>query len=144
MKVMLGIAIVAAVTTAAAAQSAQSMDKPAMGDEMKTTYTGCVEAVNQGAAFVLTHIGDEHDANMKDMKDSKGMKDTNDMKGEMSIGSDHMMPASVALTGSDLKKHVGQKVVVTGSLSSESTGTMREDAKTLKVTSLKVVAKSCS
>jgi len=51
----------------------------------------------------------------------------------------------VALTGrSDLSKHVGQKVTVTGSVSHGMSETMPNDRDTLAVTSLKVVAKSCS
>ena len=56
-----------------------------------------------------------------------------------------MMPSAVVLTGrSDLKKHVGQKVTVTGSLSHGMSETMSNDRDTLAVASLKVVAKSCS
>lgn len=138
MKLMLGIAIiVAAVSASVAAQMGQAIDKPAMGDKTNTTYTGCLEAVNHGGAFLLTHIGEDKD--MKDMGKMKDMKDDGAMQG------DHMMPSSVALAGSsDLKKHVGEKVTVTGSVSAGSMGTMRNDLDTLKVSSLKVVAKSCS
>jgi len=131
MKLMLGTAIVViAVGTAASAQSGKDMGAPMQGDKMTTTYTGCVEVVNHGGAFLLTHVGDDHE---------KGMKN------DMAMPSDHMMPSTVALTGSsDLKKHVGQKVTVTGSLSTGSMGTMRDDLHTLTVSSLKVVAKSCS
>jgi hypothetical protein len=56
-----------------------------------------------------------------------------------------MMAKTMVLTGrSDLKKHVGQRVTVTGSLSHGMSETMTTDRDTLTVTSLKVVAKSCS
>ena len=58
---------------------------------------------------------------------------------------DAMSSKSFALAGStNLGKHVGQKVSVTGSLSDGSTGTMRQDLSTLTVKTLKVIAKSCS
>jgi hypothetical protein len=128
MKWMWSIAIVvAAVSSAAAVQSGKEMGmgKSAMGDTMTTKYTGCVEAVNHGGSFLLTHIGDDHMGSMHD--DGMGKK------------------GAVALVGKpDLKKHVGQKVSVTGSLSKESMNSARTDVETLTVSALKVVAKSCS
>jgi hypothetical protein len=85
--------VVAAASSTAAAQSGKEMGmgKSAMSEMMTTNYTGCVEAVNHGGSFLLTHIGDA------------------------------MTPGAVVLAGkSDLKKHVGQRVSVTGSLSKES------------------------
>jgi hypothetical protein len=56
-----------------------------------------------------------------------------------------MMPTAVFLAGrSDLKKHVGQKVTVTGSLAHDMSETMPNNKVTLAIASLKVVAKSCS
>jgi hypothetical protein len=141
MKLMLGTAIVVVGVSAAVAAQSGRMSQPAMGDKMSTTYSGCVEAVNHGGAFLLTRIGDDHEKAMKGdmtMKKDMGTMDK-DMRG------DHMTPSTVALTGSpDLKKHIGQRVTVTGSVSAGSTGTMRDDLDTLTVRSLKVVAKSCS
>jgi len=139
--------VVAAVSAAVGAQSAKDADRPAMGDRMNTTYTGCVEAVNHGGSFLLTHVGDSHEKAMKDEMSMK--KDMGNMKTEAhasnDMNMDHMIPSALALTGSsDLKKHVGQKVTVTGSLSSGAMDTMRNDLDTLTVGSLKVVAKSCS
>ena len=140
--------VVAAVSAAVGAQSAKDGDRPAMGDRMNRTYTGCVEAVNHGGSFLLTHVGDGHDKGMKDdmaMKKDMGTMNTEASHGSNDMNMDHMMPSAVALTGSsDLKKHVGQRVTVTGSLSNGSIGTMRNDLDTLAVGSLKVVAKSCS
>lgn len=79
------------------------------------------------------------------MKNDLEMPKKDDAGDSGNMHSDRMMPDSVALSGrTDLKKHVGQKVVVTGSLSHGMSGTMRTDRDTLTVTSLKVVAKSCS
>src|SRR5262245_27191718 len=115
--------VVVAVSAAASAQSGKDVSEPRMGKKMNVMYTGCVEAVNHGGSFLLTHVADEHQA----------------------MHNDQMMPKAVALTGRpDLKKHVGQKVTVAGSLSHGMSGTMPSDRDTLAVASLKVVAKSCS
>src|SRR5262245_23360076 len=48
--------VVAAVSAAVSAQSA-GMPKSSKHDTMSTTtYTGCVEAVNHGGTYLLTHI----------------------------------------------------------------------------------------
>ena len=120
-------AVVAAmsVTAVLGAQSMTAMGKPSQDDMNSTTYTGCVESWNHGAAFLLTKI--EHQG--AEMTDSK--KDT--------------MSKSFALAGmANLDKHVGEKVSVTGSVSKSSTGTMRPDVPTLTLKTLKVIAKSCS
>jgi hypothetical protein len=151
MKLMWSAAIVvAAVSSAAAVQSGKEMGtgKSAMSDTMTTNYTGCVEAINHGGAFLLTHIGDDHMGTMHD--DGMGRKDDPMMKKAEPTAMDdmkmHVMaPAAVVLVGkSDLKKHVGQKVSVTGSLSKESMNSARTDVETLTVSALKIVAKSCS
>jgi hypothetical protein len=138
---ILSVTIVAmAVSVAAGAQSGKGMEKP-KEDKMNATYTGCVQDFNHGAAFLLTDVDDAgtkaaHDG-MSMKHDDMGMKsDAATMKKEQT---------RIVLTGaSDLKKHVGQKVSVTGSLSSDSMGTMHEDRWTLAVKTLKVLAKSCS
>jgi len=118
------------------------MTEPKMGDKMNMTYTGCVEAVNHGGSFLLTHIADgeammSHDGMMKD--DSKMARDSK------MANKDEMMLSTLALSGrSDLKKYVGQKVTVTGAVSRAMAGSMSNDRDTLAVASLKVVAKSCS
>jgi len=137
--------VVVAVSAAVSAQAGKGMSEPKMDDKMNMTYTGCVEAVNHGGSFLLTHVADNHqtmmrhDAMMKSDSDMAKKDEPSDMHG------DHMMPSAVALTGrSDLKKHVGQKVTVTGSLSHAMSETTANDRDTLAVASLKVVAKSCS
>ena len=116
---MSSAAIVVAVSAPVLAQAGKDMDKPAMSDSMmKATYTGCVELVNHGGMFLLTHVVDGHQM---------------------------MTPGALVLTGpANLKKHVGRKVTVMGSLSKGATGTLRSDLDTLTVGSLKVVAKACS
>jgi hypothetical protein len=154
MKVMLGsLVVVAAVSAAVSAQTGQGMDKPAMAGKMTTTYTGCVEAVNNGSAWQLTHLTDDREKGMKDngmaaKDDGTAMKKDDGMAMEKDPGpmmnGKSTLPKLVSLTGSsDLKKHVGQRVTVTGSLSAEFTGPMQSEIRTLTVSSLKVVAKSC-
>jgi hypothetical protein len=139
--------VVVAVSAAVSAQSGKDMSEPKMGDKMNTTYTGCIEAVNDGSSFLLTHVADDdkammhHDAMMKSGTEM-AKKDDPRPSGEM---HDHMMPAAVLLTGrSDLKKHVGQKVTVSGAVSHVTSEMMPDDRDMLTVASLKVVAKSCS
>ena len=126
---ILSTAVVAmSLTAAVGAQSTTTMGKPSQGDAMRMTYTGCVESVNHGAAFLLTGV--ERRGAGTPMANSK---------------MDTMPSTSFALAGSaNLSKHVGQKVSVTGSLSDGSTGTMRPDVSTVTVKTLKVIAKSCS
>ena len=138
--------VVVAVSAAVSAQSGKDTNEPKMGDTMNMTYTGCVEAVNHGGLFLLTHVADDHQTMMHHdgmMKSDSEMakKDEPRVPNEMH----HMMSSAVLLTGrSDLKKHVGQKVTVTGSLSHGMSEPMPNGRDTLAVASLKVVAKSCS
>jgi len=142
-------AAIAIVVAAAAvgAQSGKEMDKSMMGDKAPTSYTGCVESVNHGGSYLLTHptedhhLGMGHDDTMK--KDpALAMKDESASSG---MHGDHMMPSSLVLAGhSGLKKHVGQRVTVTGSVSKGSMdGDMKDELGTLTVGSLKVVGKAC-
>src|SRR5215510_6373020 len=93
------------------------------------------------------HVVDDHQAMMRHdgMMEGDATMAKKDEPGASNEMHDHMMPGTVVLTGrSDLKKHVGQKVTVTGSLSHGMSETMPNDRDTLAVASLKVVAKSCS
>lgn len=135
----------ALVLVAAAALSAQSGQDMKMGEtmKMKTSYTGCVAAGADGSSFLLTHVSGEHAMMQHDgmMKPDAGMMKAD---GGMHDGDHDKMSNDVVLTGrSDLKKHVGQKVTVSGSLS-RATPEMSTDRDTLTVTALKVVGKSCS
>lgn len=140
--------VVVAVSVAVGAQSGKSMNEPKMADTMNMTYTGCVEAVNHGGSFLLTHVGDDHQTMMHHdgmMKTDSEMAKKDEPRASNEIHGDHMMSSAMVLTGrSDLRKHVGQKVTVTGSLSHGMSEAMANDRDTLTVASLKVVAKSCS
>jgi hypothetical protein len=155
------VVVAMSVTAAVGAQSTRAVGKPSKGDAMSMTYTGCVESVNHGAAFLLTKIdGPESMRGEMSMKHQDGMAMKHDemaMKGDAAKTMKHeqtpmadekmagMPSKSFALTGSaNLNKHVGQKVSVTGSVSEGSMGTMRQDVSTLTIKSLKVIAKSCS
>ena len=101
--------------------------------------------MNHDARFVLTQVTADpamkpamkkHDAKMAEMKHD-------DMKAdEMKGHEDGMVPATLALKAAsvDLRKHVGNKVSVTGSRI-ESDGA--ELTPTFVITSLKVLSKSC-
>ena len=148
MKTMWSTAIViVAVSAAVGAQSGKEMDKSMMGDKTPMMYTGCVESVNHGGTYLLTHLGDDH--HMAVGHDSKMKKDSSmamkDESASSDMHGDHMMPSSLVLAGtSDLKKHVGQRVTVTGSVSKGSMdGGMKDELGTLTVGSLKVVGKAC-
>jgi len=153
---ILSTAVVAmSVTAAVGAQSAKAMGKPSKGDTMSMTYTGCVESVNHGGAFLLTKVDDmgaestHGDMAMKHHDDMAMKADADKkMQHEQTPMAEQEMDAtskSFALAGAaNFSKHVGQKVSVTGSLSDGSMGTMRQDVSTLTVKTLKVIAKSCS
>lgn len=139
--------LVVAVSAAVGAQSGKEMNEPKVGDKMKMTYTGCVEAMSHGGSFLLTHVGDRHEAMMGHdgmMKSDAQMAKTDAPQASNEMHDDHMMPSAVVLIGrSDLKKHVGQEVTVTGSRLHAMSDTMPNDRDTLAVTSLKIVSKSC-
>ena len=140
--------VVVAVSATVSAQSGKGMNEPKMGDQVNMSYTGCVEVVNHGGSFLLTHVADDHQTMMpRDgvMKSESGMTKKDEPGASNEMHDDHMMPSAVVLTGrSDLKKHVGQKVTVTGALSRGMSETMPNDRETLAVASLKILAKSCS
>ena len=143
-------------TVAVGAQSATAMHQPSKGGTTSMTYTGCVESVNHGAAFLLTKVDSREMESMhgdKTMKHHDGMATKSDaakpMQHEQAAMADEEMDGmswkSFALAGStNLGKHVGQKVSVTGSVSDASMGTMRQDLSTLTIKTLKVIARSCS
>jgi len=158
---VLTTAVAMSVTAAVGAQSPEAMHQPSKGDAMSTTYTGCVQSVNHGAAFLLTQVDS---GGAESMHTDQAMKHHDDMamkheamksdaaktmQHEQTPTADEKMNAmsskSFALAGpTGLSKHVGEKVSVTGSLSEGSMGTMRQDLSTLTINTLKVIAKSCS
>jgi len=116
------------------------MDKMEM---MDANYTGCVEAGSAAGTFMLTHVATA-DHMGKDMMKKDAMA-----KDDMSHAS--MAPATLTLTGSsvDLRKHIGHKVTVTGSLAHDKMdamqkGTMDKATSAFTVKSLKMVAATCS
>jgi hypothetical protein len=116
MKRMLSAAIViVAASAAVGAQSGTGTDKSMMDDKMAMTYTGCIEAVNDGASFVLTHLTEDRQMGMGHdgkMKNDSGMAMKHGSPSSDMQHGDEMMASSLILAGaSDLKKHVGQKVV---------------------------------
>lgn len=147
MSLILSTAIVAtSLSVATSTQSAKDTENRPKSDQMNTTYTGCVQSVNHGATFLLTNVDDTAKPMHGDMtvkndvvmtkKEPMPMADTK---------MDAMASRGVVLVGSsDLKRHVGQEISVTGSLSNGSTETMRQDLSTLTVRTLKVIAKSCA
>ena len=152
---ILGTAVVAmSVTAVVSAQSKKDMERPSKSDTMSMTYTGCVESVNHGGTFVLTHADSmgaesmEHGTAMKHQEDTKKGEPAKSTHEQMPMAAERMdmMPSkSFVLAGTaNLSKHVGNKVSVTGSVSDGATGTMRQDVSTLTIKTLKVIAKSCS
>lgn len=118
------------MAAACAGLNAQDARPPKMADMTKATLTGCLVDVNAGGEFVLTHVEEDHRMPMPAPDKSP---------------ADQTMSHVVTLTGrSGLKKHIGQKVRVAGTLSHAMSDTMPNRRDTLALTSLKVVAPSCS
>jgi len=127
MKWMWSMTLIAA---GCAVLNAQDGKPPKMADTTKATYTGCLAEINNRESFVLTHV--EEDRRMS-------------MPASTEAPADQMMSRVVTLTGrSGLQKHVGKKVMVTGTLSHGMSDSMPNRRDTLALTSLKVVAASCS
>jgi hypothetical protein len=143
------VGIVMAATSVAGAQTEKKMAHT-MSDTMAMTYTGCVESINHGASFALTHLSDDHmmDSHGSAMKNDDMMKTTDQtMKGpaEGGGGMDIMTPSALLLTGRfNMRKHAGQTLRVTGVVSKASDTAMPRELDSLNVSSLKIVAKSCS
>ena len=155
MKWMWSSALALAVSAVVSAHSSQ-MKQPQMGESTNMTYTGCLVAINHGGTFLLTHFAEEMHGDMHgEMHDKMDDKMHDKMDGKMdgkmqdNMHDDKAATAALVLTGrSDLNKHVGHKVTVTGSVSRAMSGTMPaampDGRDTLAITSLKMVAKSCS
>ena len=159
---MSGVAIlVAAVCSVAVA--AQSGETKVKGDtmsqmEMKdTTYTGCIEAGSSSDRFTLTHLSGDglmgKEMKPAAMKNGSMAKDqmAKDTMANEQMDHDVMTPTTLRLASSsiDLRKYLGHKVSVTGSLAHEKVdamgkGTMSKATSTFTVKSLKMVAASCS
>lgn len=154
MKLVWSVMVAAMASSVVGAQSTKPMNEHEMGDNTMT-YTGCVESINHGAAFMLTHIAQDsmgnmhHDMSMKSsdamMKKNDEMMKKDEQKMDASMDGHAMAPSAFKLTGfSNVKNQVGKKVSVTGTVAKDSTATRSNDPDTLTVRSLKVIAKSCS
>jgi len=121
------------------------MDKIEMKD---TSYTGCIEAGTAADTLTLTHLATA-DRTGKDMMKKDAMK--NDTLAKESMSHDSMAPTALTLTGSslDLRRHVGHRVTVIGSLAHDKMdpmekGTMDKAKSTFTVKSVKLIAATCS
>ena len=147
MRWSLSVAIASALSAAVVAQSSKDMAASGHNAQMKMTYTGCVQAANHGGMFILLPDGEDrmmtsdHDDTMKHepaMKNDAAMKhEPMSDDGKM----DTMRPQALVLTGSsELKKHAGHHVSVTGSLSDAMHGSLS----TLTVKTLTLLSTTCS
>jgi hypothetical protein len=142
--IALMIAAGASVASLANEQASTSMKQP---KKAKTSvYAGCIQAAGQDGGFVLTHVAS---GRMDVKQDGAAMGHDVMMPASDAMAADHdggmAMPSILTLTGrSDFRKHVGQKVSVTGTLSKGATSSTRGVEETLSVRSLKVLAKMCS
>lgn len=126
---------VACSMTVVAAQSSGAMADDKMAKQSPTvTMTGCVAEGTMADHYMLTNA----------------MASTGGMMKNDAMSADH--PTSFALSGGDLKPHVGHKVEVTGTVS--KMGHMDKDkmspmaesapkAATLKVKTVKMLSATC-
>jgi hypothetical protein len=134
--------------------NAQSGGTMARGDKMDsmamkdTSYIGCIEVGTAADTLMLTHLA-AADRMGEDMMKKDAMKNDTMAKGSMS--HDSMAPTALTLASLsvDLRKHVGHKVTVTGSLAHDNMhamekGTMDKATSTFTVKSLTMVAATCS
>ena len=86
-----------------------------------TCHTGCIESVNHGGSFLLTHVADDHQTMMAHdgMKKESGMEKNAEAAGPSDMHEDRTMPTPFALAG------------------------RMRNLETLTVASLKVVANTC-
>jgi hypothetical protein len=119
--------------------SAERMDKMAA----ESTYTGCLQPGKSSGAFVLTNAvaADESMQNLQKMAHADERMGGTMMADETMSGDMKSMTLTLAGKSVEFRKHVGQKVSVSGTTSAD--GGMAKDA-TLTVKSLKVIARACS
>jgi hypothetical protein len=147
-------AIILAAALSSAAVGAQSGGEMARTDKMDNmkkmdaSYTGCIESGAGAGTFALTHLA-AADRMAKNTMKQDAMKE--DTMAKDSMSHDSMAPTTLALTGSSaaLRKHLGHKVTVVGSLAHEKMDTMQKNAMdkaapTFTVKSVKMVAATCS
>jgi len=158
----------AAVASLAATQSSGDM-KMSQENVSAVMYTGCIEAASPGGTFTLTHVA-AVDGMSKAGMSKDGMSKNDMAKGGMSkndmakdgmakdsmkadtmsmekMDHDSMAPAVIGLMTKpsiDLKKHVGQRVSITGIPVHGQMNGAGTDVASLNVASVKTIAKSCS
>jgi pentapeptide MXKDX repeat protein len=176
MKWNMSTAVILAASLSSAAVGAQSGGAMAKNDrmdnmkKMDASYSGCLESGAGAGTFVLTHLAVDGmakdtmkgNAMKEDTMKGNAMKEDTMAQDSMSHGS--MTPAALALTGSSaaLRKHLGHKVTVVGSLEHEKMekmdamdkdtmgkDTMGKDAMgkatpAFTVKSVKMIAATCS
>ncbi len=154
------VAILVAVSSmTVGAQSGGTMAKGDKMDKMEmmdANYTGCIEAGRAAGTFMLTHVATADHVGKDMMKKDAMAHDTKvtmtkDAMAKDGMSHGAMAPTSLTLTGSsvDLRKHVGHKVSLTGSLPHEKMdamekGTMGKSTSPFTVKSLKMIAATCS
>lgn len=130
------ICATAAIAVAMSSLAAGAQDRMSKPMEMgKKSYTGCVEAGAAAGTFALAHATSEmamgKDAMKKDTMGKDAMK-----KDAMKNDAMHkdMATLSISSESTDLSKHIGHKVTITGT---------EDNAHAFTVTSLKMVAATC-
>jgi hypothetical protein len=135
-----------AVSTIVAAHDGKMKADKMQGKNADKTYSGCLQR-GEGGSYQLTQVMSMDGAKGK-MSDSMKMDDSTMKDASMKADSmkddsmkHDMAPGTLALSSGklDLSAHVGHKVTVTGKSSDDMHGTS-----SFKVTSLKMIAGSCS
>lgn len=133
-RIICATAVIAVAMSSLAAGAQDRMSKPMeMGKEK--SYTGCVETGAAAGTFALAHATSEmamgKDAMKKDTMGKDAMK-----KDAMKKDAMHkdMATLSISSVSTDLSKHIGHKVTITGT---------EDNAHAFTVTSLKMVAATC-
>ncbi|HEX5217702.1 MAG TPA: hypothetical protein VFV98_19710 [Vicinamibacterales bacterium] len=137
-KTLLGVCVAAGLTASVLAQDKTMPMSQKDHMAMEKSYSGCIER-GEANSYVLTHAV-AVEAKSKDKKPA--MKGDATMKGDAMMKDDAMMmtaPLHLASASADFAKHAGHKVTITGSAGDEMNGVA-----TFKVTSLKMIAGSCT
>jgi hypothetical protein len=165
----IGIAAVFGLAVSLGAQTTSSTTQTKSSDEKEITVTGCLQRDSSGSGFVLANA--MVDDGMKSSSSgatgttggtSTATSTTGSATGATSATPDSMNAYKLEGSSSDLEKHVGHKIQVTGrapsmnsSTSSTTTttgttgstttgATTKETSKRLDVKSVKMISSSCS
>ena len=137
-KTLLGVCVAAGLTATVLAQEKTMPMSQTDHMAAEKSYSGCIER-GEANSYVLTHavaVAAKSKDKKPAMKDD-GMMNEDAMKKDDAM----MMTAPLHLSGasSDLAKHAGHKVTLTGTEGDEMNGVA-----TFKVKSLKMIAGSCA